>query len=308
MRGLGNKIFDFVLSVPVSVKVVGIVMLPVLILGFTLNYWVTTGLGDWLSYLLTDVRVEAAMLAGRRSVTYVTVMVAAGSILLATLLTFFLTHPLHELREMALKVADGDLDARAPVYSNDEIGEVAAAINTMTDHLVQAQTDLTRTNRRLTAINGVIQAADREGEIHDVLYVILRTVLDVLDLEMGWVYLRDPDTDLYHLASWCDVPPDLGEHLLHAPDDALCRCQQTFLDQDHMSDVCLCECERLVAHLPEGGQAAYTSHCLSWPMNNGWASSICAVRMIRPCLKMTWICCPPSAPRSRKSFPMRGYG
>ena len=257
MRGLGNRIFDFILSVPVSVKVAGIVMLPVLILGFTLNYWVTTGLGDWLSYLLTDVRVEAAMLAGRRSVTYVTVMVAAGSILLATLLTFFLTHPLHELRKMALKVADGDLDARAPVYSNDEIGEVAAAINTMTDHLVQAQADLTRTNRRLTAINGVIQAADREGEIHDVLYVILRTVLDVFDLEMGWVYLRDPDTDLYHLASWCDVPPDLGENLLHASDDGLCRCQQRFLDDDQMPDVCFCDCIRLDAHLPEASQALH---------------------------------------------------
>jgi signal transduction histidine kinase len=45
--------------------------------------------------------------------------------------------------------------ARA-VWSNDEIGEVATAINTMTDHLVQTQEHLTRSNRRLAAINQII--------------------------------------------------------------------------------------------------------------------------------------------------------
>lgn len=55
----------------------------------------TSGLSDRLSYLLTDVRVEAAMAAGC-SVTLVTVLSAAASILLASLLTFWLTRPLHE--------------------------------------------------------------------------------------------------------------------------------------------------------------------------------------------------------------------
>ena len=260
MQRLGKKTFDFILSMPVHVKIAGIMMLPVLILGFSLNYWVTSGLADWLSYLLTDVRVEAAMMAGRRSVTLVTVLAAAASILLATLLTYILTHPLHELRAMALQVAEGDLEARAPVYSNDEIGEVAAAINTMTDHLVQAQTDLTRTNRRLTAINRVIQAADREREIHDVLFTILGTVLDVLNLEMGWVYLRDPEHDLYHLASWYNVPPQLGETLLHAPERELCRCQQMLLDGElDPAEIKFCTCGRLGAYFPPTRRASHIS-------------------------------------------------
>jgi len=258
MRRLGRKTFDLILSMPVTVKISGIMLLPVLILGFSLNYWVTSGLGDWLSYLLTDVRVQAAMTAGRRSVTLVTVLAAAASILLATVLTYILTHPLHELRAMALKVADGDLDARAPVYSKDEIGDVATAINTMTDRLVQAQTDLTRTNRRLTAINRVIQAADREQEIHDVLYVILSTVLDVLNLEMGWVYLRDPEHDLYHLASWCNVPPDLGEYLLHGPERELCGCQQMLLDGElSPAEIKFCACGRLSAYFPPTRRASH---------------------------------------------------
>ncbi len=254
---LGRRVYNLILSVPVNVKIAGIMLLPVLILGFSLNYWVTSGLSDWLSYLLTDVRVEAAMAAGRRSVTLVTVLSAAASILLASLLTFWLIRPLHELRKMATQVAEGDLAARAPVYSNDEIGEVAVAINTMTDHLVRVQTDLTRSNRRLTAINQVIQAADRDREIHDVLYSILGTVLDVLNLEMGWVYLRDPDRNLYHLASWRNVPPELGEQLLHDLAQPLCHCQQLLLEGALSTSVTSCPCARLAAHCPPGKQAAH---------------------------------------------------
>ena len=84
---LGQRIYDLVLSVPVNTKVTGIMLLPVLILGFSLNYWMTSGLSDWLSYLLSDARVEAAMEAGRRSVTLVTVLATAAPILLAAVLT-----------------------------------------------------------------------------------------------------------------------------------------------------------------------------------------------------------------------------
>ena len=254
---LGQRIYDLALSVPVNVKVTGIMLLPVLILGLSLNYWMTSGLSDWLSYLLSDVRVQAAMEAGRRSVTLVTVLGAAASILLAAVLTYLLTRPLRELRAMALRVAEGEMDARAKVYATDEIGDVAAAINTMTDRLVQAQTDLTRSNRRLSAINRVIQAADRELDIHDVLFEILGAVLDVLNLEVGWVYLRDPDRDQFHLASWRNVSADLSARLIHPPGHALCRCQRMLLSGELSSGVALCACERMAAAYAGAGQAAH---------------------------------------------------
>lgn len=242
---LGDWIYNAVLSVPVNAKITGIVLLPVLILGLSLNYWITTGLSDWLSYLLTDVRVDAAMRAGSRSVTLVTVLAAAGSIIMASLLSFILTRPLLALREMAQKVASGDLNARTPVWSNDEIGEVAIAVNKMTDHLVTAQDELARTNRRLTAINRVIQAADRELEIHDVLYAVLENVLDVMHLKVGWVYLRDPERDLFHLASWYNAPPELQTLLLHQTNTPLCACQQDFVDGNLAGWINLRECRRL---------------------------------------------------------------
>ncbi|HQV28696.1 MAG TPA: histidine kinase [Thermoflexales bacterium] len=256
---LGQRIYDLVLSVPVNTKVTGIMLLPVLILGFSLNYWMTSGLSDWLSYLLSDARVEAAMEAGRRSVTLVTVLAAAASILLAAVLTYLLTRPLRELRAMAIRVAEGEVDARARVYAKDEIGDVATAINTMTNRLVQAQTDLTRSNRRLSAINRVIQAADRELDIHDVLFDILEAVLDVLNLEVGWVYLRDPDRNQFHLASWRNVAPDLGARLIHAPGQELCRCQRMLLSGELSAGVALCACERMAATYAGARQAAHFS-------------------------------------------------
>lgn len=223
---IGEWIYNAVLSVPVRVKITGIVLLPVIILGLSLNYWITTGLSDWLSYILTDVRVTAAMRAGSRSVLLVTVLAAGASIILASFMTFVLTRPLLALRKMAQQVAAGHLDVRAPVWSNDEIGEVATAINTMTDHLVATQEDLARTNRHLEAVNQIILAADQEAEIHDVLYLVLEKILNVMNLETAWVYLRDPEQGIFHLASWYGVPESLQPYLLNQANGQQCACQQ----------------------------------------------------------------------------------
>lgn len=246
LERIGTWFNSVILSVPVRIKITGIIVLTVLILGFSLNYWVTTSLSDWLSYILTDARVEAAMRAGGRSVFLVTLLAAAGSLVMASFLTFLLIRPLLGLRDTALQVAEGKLDARAPVYSKDEIGEVAAAVNQMIDHLVTAQDNLARTNRRLTAVNQVMLAAERQADIHDVLYAILHNIVEVMNLQTGWVYLRDPERDTFHLASWYQVPPELETTLLHQPHDALCTCQQALLEGS-TDDVCPHPCDRLAA-------------------------------------------------------------
>jgi signal transduction histidine kinase len=247
LNRLGEWIYNAVLSVPVRIKITGIVMLPVLILGISLNYWVTASLSDWLSYILTDRRVEAAMQAGGRSIVLVTVLAAALSIILAAFLTFLLTRPLSALHEMAQQVASGNLKARAPVWSNDEIGAVATAINTMTDHLVMTQNDLALSNRRLNTINQVMLAAEKETNIHDVLYTVLQSIISVLDLEIGWVYLRDPERDVYHLASWYGVPPVLEPHLLHEKSTPYCFCQTALVTNGLPPKASVQPCDRLTA-------------------------------------------------------------
>ncbi len=238
---------ELVLSVPVGFKIIGISILPVLILGITLNFWVTSGLEDWLSYILTDVRVEAAMAAGSRSVTFVTVLAAFGSLFVALLFTHILTRPILELRKTAEKVASGEYQTRANVWARDEIGSLAISINQMIDNFVNFQEDLADTNRQLEVINRIGLAADRGIPIHDVLYIVLEKLLDLVELEIGWVYLYDPDKAKFHLASWYNVPEDLEKALISQDPELMCDCQQMILDGTFGDEVRGVHCQRMTA-------------------------------------------------------------
>lgn len=246
---MGKKFPNFIreglLSVPVGWKIIGIGLLPVLILGVTLNYWVTTGLADWLSYILTDVRVEAAMVAGSRSVTFVTILAAVGSIFLALFFTHLLTRPILELRQTAEKVADGEYHTRASVWASDEIGSLAVSVNQMIDNFVNYQEDLADTNRQLKAINRISLAADRNIEIHDFLYLVLDNLLDLVDLEMGWVYLFEPETRMFHLASWHSVPAELEGYLIHQRGEPRCECQEQILQGTLGEEIRVISCGRM---------------------------------------------------------------
>lgn len=240
-----KRLKDFALSVPVRWKIIGIGVLPVVILGVSLNYWVTSGLSDWLSYLLTDVRVEAAMQAGSRSVMFVTGIAAFLSIILLTLLVYILNSPLEELKKTAKEVAAGQFDTRAEVWANDEIGSLAHSVNQMIDNFVEIQQDLSLTNQQLAAINRIALAADREKDIHDVLYVMLESLMTLVGLESGWVYLYDPEMHKYHLASWKGIPEALKPVLLTQDPANLCACQQRLEAGTLGEEVQILKCERL---------------------------------------------------------------
>ena len=242
-----QRLKSLLLSVPVRWKIIGIGSLPVVILGLTLNYWVTVSLSDWLSYILTDVRVEAAMQAGSRSVVFVTILAAIFSIFLSLFFTTLLTSPLLELKKTAEEVASGKFQTRVKVWANDEIGAMARSINQMIDNFVRIQDDLSRTNQQLAAINRIALAADQENEIHDVLYIALTNILQLADLKTGWIYLFDPELNKYHLASWTGVPPELESILLHEAADDLCACQRRLVDQDLGEQVTVLTCQRLRA-------------------------------------------------------------
>jgi signal transduction histidine kinase len=227
LKSLIQWINKLVLSVPVRIKVAGIALLPVLILGFTLNYWITSGLSDWLSYLLSNERVRIAMEAGSRSVTFVTILAAIASIFFSIVLTFLLTRPLLDLHDVALEVTSGNLNARAPVWANDEIGEVAFSVNAMIDRLAASQNQLAEANRRLEAINRVALSASRELDVSDVLNTILTGTLEATGLKAGWVYLLDSETNRFELAQHAGLPEDLITALATSPAAGPCTCQSS---------------------------------------------------------------------------------
>jgi signal transduction histidine kinase len=124
------------------------------------------------------------------------------------------------------------------------------------------QDNLARSNRRLTAINQVMLAAERQAEIHDVLYAILQNIVEVMNLQTGWVYLRDPERDTFHLASWYQAPADMESLLLHQAQDSLCRCQKGLVSGDLPEEACLRDCERLSASEFSG----YSNHHYTIPI------------------------------------------
>jgi len=223
------QIRDFLLSVPIRAKLAGIVMLPVVILGLSLNYWVRTGLSDWLSYLLEEQRIDVAMTVGSRSVILVTVLAALASILFASTLTRLFTRPILELRKVALQVAGGKLDSRARVLARDEVGEVAVAFNAMLDRLNDSRHELERTNQRLAAMNRVAMAAARGVGVADVLDAILNNILDVMDLQRGWVFLRRPESGLFQLVTATGLDPDFQHRLARGNGREPCYCQRDLM-------------------------------------------------------------------------------
>ena len=226
---LRTPLRDFFLSLPIRIKLAGIVMLPVLILGLSLNYWVRTGLSDWLSYLLAEQRIEVAMQVGSRSVILVTILAALASILFASTLTFLFTRPILELRKVALQVAGGKLDSRASILARDEVGEVAIAFNTMLDRLVEKRDELQRANQRLAAMNRVAMAATRGVRIADVLDAILSNILDVMELQSGWVFLRHPESGRFQLVTAAGLDSDFRHRLAQGNGNRPCNCQRDLM-------------------------------------------------------------------------------
>jgi len=70
-----------------------------------------------------------------RSMLLVVVIVIAGSFLLITLLVRQLARPLNELTQASEKISEGHLEQKVEVNTQDEIGELAQAFNTMSSKL-----------------------------------------------------------------------------------------------------------------------------------------------------------------------------
>lgn len=71
----------------------------------------------------------------RRRQAAVALLAASAVLVLAIIQSREITKPLRALRLAALRVARGDLEAKAPILLHDEVGELAHAFNLMTERL-----------------------------------------------------------------------------------------------------------------------------------------------------------------------------
>jgi signal transduction histidine kinase len=109
-----------------------------------------------LAQLLAPVRSMGKTLLG--------VSGAAGvaAFLLALIIGRAVTSPLLALRETAGKVAAGHMQEKAPVFSGDEVGQLATQFNSMLDEINQQQA---QTARIMATVNEALFLIDRDGRV-----------------------------------------------------------------------------------------------------------------------------------------------
>ncbi|HEY9063972.1 MAG TPA: HAMP domain-containing protein, partial [Burkholderiaceae bacterium] len=122
--------------------------------------------------VMTRALVEEAVVHARR----VTLGLLAAIVAMIYAATFVLlrrvvSKPIHRLEEMVDRIADGDLDARCPADSADELGRLASRVNAMADRLRDSATQLRDSEAKYrgifeNAVEGIFRL-DRSGGLHD---------------------------------------------------------------------------------------------------------------------------------------------
>ncbi|WP_373285707.1 ATP-binding protein [Pullulanibacillus camelliae] len=142
------------------------------------------------------------------------IYISAGmAIILTTIFAFFLSTriaaPLRDMRKAAQEVAEGKFDMKVPVLTNDEIGELGTAFNTMASQLKMNVTALNQEKEQLSGIlssmaDGVM-TFDREGNL-------LISNPPAKRLLHTWWYEMHPDATIPNTTEYLrDVPPSIKE-------------------------------------------------------------------------------------------------
>lgn len=100
----------------------------------------------------------------------ITSLIAAilGAIL-SLVISRAITRPIEEMQDQALSIADGDYSSQVKIYSNDELGRLGQAFNTLSVRIERSQEESDSERRRLDSVlshmtDGVI-ATDRHGNV-----------------------------------------------------------------------------------------------------------------------------------------------
>ncbi|MEJ2748816.1 MAG: ATP-binding protein [Anaerolineae bacterium] len=95
----------------------------------------------------TTVQNEQFLQQVNRAILLAVLAASVAALLLGGLLTWTMTRPLRQLTQAAEAISEGNLDQRVHVQAGDEIGDLAAAFNQMSDRLARAE----RLRRQMTA-------------------------------------------------------------------------------------------------------------------------------------------------------------
>ncbi len=145
------------------------------------------------------------------SAALITIVLGLG---LAVLISREITRPIEEMRKQTLRIARGDFSGQVKVMGNDELGQLAGAVNNLSVRMEESQESSDAERRRLDSVlshmsDGVL-ATDRRGNltivnntalqflnIADEEQVLGKSILDVLKIRRQFSirHLVDEDQD-----------------------------------------------------------------------------------------------------------------
>jgi PAS domain S-box-containing protein len=118
--------------------------------------------------LLAEIETAEAFAPAQKLRADVAVL-SLGVLAVVCLLSYFvslgISRPVAALSLAVRRVADGDLEVRAPVQSRDEIGDLAASFNTMTQKLIESYSKLINSEARLAHAQEIARVGDWEWDV-----------------------------------------------------------------------------------------------------------------------------------------------
>ena len=190
-----KRLWDWMARVPIMLKIMGVTGVALLVSGllFLFILWVgfpASMLARIESLALNEWRIQLLALLFLATLA---VFVVAYS------LSWVLTRPIQDMVVIARQAARGDFSHRIPVWSNDEIGELAEAFNSMMSNLSRSQTALESVNRHLQTQNEALSLlydlaglAVRSMTVDQMLNSSLSRIVKTMAAEGGLIALFDP--------------------------------------------------------------------------------------------------------------------
>ena len=152
---------------------------------------------DWVVVTSQDlISVNRPLQQQRETTTLITVMIAIGAAMLAYIASRYLIAPILKLTDISVKVAQGDFSSRAVIDTEDEIGTLGQAFNTMTEELdslvstleerVESRTsDLERRTQQLQAAVEVGKVAVSLRDLDN----LLSQATELISLRFGYYHV-----------------------------------------------------------------------------------------------------------------------
>jgi GAF domain-containing protein/HAMP domain-containing protein len=159
--------------------------------------------------LYEEIVSQEVLLALQVQSIFVSVLAIVFAFGLTFLFAKSISDPLTQLMESFSKVENGDLTARSPVVSSDEISQLAIYFNRMVARLQGLQSELEKKvderTSQLKAINEVGRVATSILDPEE----LLKRVVDLISKEFGYYYSAIYLID--NSGQWCDVKAASGE-------------------------------------------------------------------------------------------------